>query len=516
MKLSRRLALGFCIVLSLVVGIAALSMLSLKQLDASASEIAQALDQASMADRWQGLTQLNVTRTLALAKSGNDAQMKSFFAPQMKKTSAEITEVQKELEGLATSDDTKAQFEDIAAKRKRYIATRDQVFKLLDDKDPSAATMIENDLMPQANGYVAAVAAFEQSQRRAADAVIEASHLQAARARQATLALAALCLMAGGLCAWLITRSVVRPLHLAVNAVGSIAEGDLSRSIPVSGQDELATLLSSLRQMQDSLRGLVGNVRSSTDSIEVASSEVAVGSQDLSTRTERSAASIQETASSMEQIAGTVQQTAEAARSADELATQATQAAGAGSEVVTRLMTTMDRITTHSAKIGDIIGVINGIAFQTNILALNAAVEAARAGEQGRGFAVVASEVRSLAQRSAEAASEIKTLIGASTEAVADGARLVKDATASMAEIDQSVKRVTEVIDAIRMASNEQSEGVSQVNMAVTQLDQTTQQNAALVEETAAAADSLKDQARRLAQAVSVFRLEAAAGAPQH
>ena len=508
LKLARRLALGFCVVLALVVGMAALSLYSLQRTDTAASHIAQALQQAAAAGRWQGLTQLNVSRTLALAKSGNNPDVKAFSDPQMKKTSAEITEVQKGLEATAATEEAKAQFADIGAKRRRYVATRDQIFKLLDASDASAKPMLETELLPQANEYVAAVAAFEQSQHLQAQAVIAASHAQAEAARNATFALAASCIALGSLCAWLITRSVTRPLTQAVEAVERVTEGDLSQPIVVEGRDEVAQLLSGLDRMRNGLRSLVGNVRGSTDSIQIASREVAQGSQDLSVRTERSAASLQETASSMEEISGTVRQTAEAARKADELAASAAHAAGEGSSVVSRMTTTMDRITDHSAKIGDIIGVINSIAFQTNILALNAAVEAARAGEQGRGFAVVASEVRSLAQRSATAASEIKALIGESTQAVSDGAGLVKEAAASMSSIDHAVTRVTQIIGEIRAASSEQSDGVGHVNVAVAQLDQSTQQNAALVEETAAAACSMQEQAARLATAVAVFRLE--------
>jgi methyl-accepting chemotaxis protein len=508
MMLARRLALGFCAVLALVVAIAALGLWSLNRMDTASTQIAQALGQAASAGRWQGLTQLNVSRTLALAKSGNGAELKAYMGPQMARTSAEITEVQKALEGSVTSDPAKARFADIAAKRKRYVATRDQVFKLLDAGDVEAKTMVEAQLLPQASEYVAAVAAFEQSQRQAAEAVTAASHAQAEGTGQATLALAVLCVLMGSVCAWRITRSVTRPLIQAAHAVGHVARGDLGRRIEVEGRDEVASLLSSLATMQDGLRTLVSDVRGSTDSIQIASGEVAQGSQDLSVRTERSAAGLQETASSMEEISGTVRQTADAARMADQLAAHAAQAATTGSDVVTRMTATMDRITAHSARIGEITGVINGIAFQTNILALNAAVEAARAGEQGRGFAVVAGEVRSLAQRSATAASEIKALIGESTEAITDGAGLVREAKASMAQIDQAVKRVTDIIGEIRTASNEQSDGVGQVNIAVAELDQNTQQNAALVEQTAAAAESLKEQANRLARAVAVFRLE--------
>jgi methyl-accepting chemotaxis protein len=260
--------------------------------------------------------------------------------------------------------------------------------------------------------------------------------------------------------------------------------------------------------MQDRLRGLVGQIRQSADSIQVASAEVASGNADLSVRTEQAASNLQQTASSMEQLTGTVRQSADSASTANQLASSAATVAQRGGQVVSQVVSTMDEINTSSKKIVDIIGTIDGIAFQTNILALNAAVEAARAGEQGRGFAVVASEVRSLAQRSAEAAKEIKALIGASVDKVASGSKLVQDAGSTMTEIVASVQRVTDIIGEITAAAAEQSAGIGQVNTAVTQHDQMTQQNAALVEESAAAAESLKDQAQRLAGVVGTFRLQ--------
>jgi methyl-accepting chemotaxis protein len=508
MKLAPRLALGFSLVIALVGAMAGLSWQSLRQSQAGLAGIVAALDAAQDTDRWRALTQLNVVRTLALAKSGNQADLKAWSEPQMKATSAEISTVQKRLEAQASADD-KARFADIADKRKSYVGLRDELFRMLDAGDPGAKAAIDGRLLPAAEAYVAAVKDYGDQRRRVAEAAVAEGEAQEARARVVTLVLAALCAAIGGLFAWRITRSVTRPLRRAVQAVGAVAEGDLGRRIDVEGGDEVAQLLGGLAQMQQSLRGLVGNVRGTTESIRVASREVAQGSQDLSARTERSAASLQETASSMEQISGTVQQTADAAQRADGLAQDAAQAASRGGDTVARMATTMDRITSHATKIGDIIGVINGIAFQTNILALNAAVEAARAGEQGRGFAVVAGEVRALAQRSAAAASEIRTLIEDSTQAVAEGAGLAQAAGASMHDIDDAVRRVTAIIGEIRAASSEQADGVGQVNIAVSQLDQSTQHNAALVEETAAAADSLSEQAGRLAEAVSVFRLEA-------
>jgi methyl-accepting chemotaxis protein len=303
-------------------------------------------------------------------------------------------------------------------------------------------------------------------------------------------------------------HSICTPLAEAEAFADAIAKGDLTSSkVQVEGQDEASHLMRSLQQMQQALQSLMGQLRTSADSIRTASVEIAAGNLDLSTRTEQTASNLQQAASSMVQLTGTVKQTADSARTANQLSSSASSAAAKGGEVVGQVVATMDEINTSSKKISDIIGVIDGIAFQTNILALNAAVEAARAGEQGRGFAVVASEVRSLAQRSAEAAREIKTLIGASVERVETGSRLVQEAGESMNNIVSSVQRVGDIIGEISAAASEQSDGIAQVNQSVLKLDQMTQQNAALVEESAAAAESLKDQAERLAEAVDRFKV---------
>ncbi len=303
------------------------------------------------------------------------------------------------------------------------------------------------------------------------------------------------------------SRSITSPITYAQTLAQAIASGDLTRNVRHEGYDEAAQLLRALDSMQDALRRLIAEVGDSAQSIQTASSEIASGSTDLSNRTEQTASSLQQTASSMEQLTGNVAQSADAARQANQLASSAADVAQRGGDVVARVVSTMDDIHASSRKIADIIGVIDGIAFQTNILALNAAVEAARAGEQGRGFAVVAGEVRSLAQRSAEAAREITGLIGTSVAKVETGSKLVKEAGSTMTEIVASVQRVTDIIGEITAATSEQSAGIGQINGAISQLDQMTQQNAALVEESAAAAESLKEQAGRLSQVVGTFRL---------
>lgn len=303
-------------------------------------------------------------------------------------------------------------------------------------------------------------------------------------------------------------NSICRPIDQAEQVAKAIAQGDLTdQHIDASGHDEAARLLRSLLHMQQSLSSMVGQVRHSTDSISTASAEIASGNQDLSARTEQTANNLQRAASSMEQLTSTVRQTADASRQANQLASSAGEVAARGGSVVAQVVSTMNDIHASSKQISDIIGVIDGIAFQTNILALNAAVEAARAGEQGRGFAVVASEVRSLAGRSAGAAKEIKGLIGASVERIETGSRLVTHAGQTMTDIVNSVQRVSDIIGEITAATSEQSQGIGEVNTSVLQLDQMTQQNAALVEQSAAAAESLREQAQRLADVVGTFKL---------
>ena len=328
-----------------------------------------------------------------------------------------------------------------------------------------------------------------------------------------TWGLGALALALAALVATLITRSITVPVRRALDVANTVAAGDLTSRIDVTTRDETGQLLQALKTMNESLVRTVGAVREGTDTIAVAAGQVAAGSQDLSSRTEQQAGALEETASSMEELTSTVKQNADNARQANKLAETASSVAARGGDVIHRVVDTMDAINASSSKISDIIGVIDGIAFQTNILALNAAVEAARAGEQGRGFAVVASEVRNLAQRSAAAAKEIKTLIGDSSEKVAGGSKLVAEAGATMQEIVDSVRRVTDIMSEISAASVEQTAGIEQINQAVAQMDEGTQQNAALVEEAAAASSSMQEQAALLAAAVAVFRIDGAQAA---
>ncbi len=348
-------------------------------------------------------------------------------------------------------------------------------------------------------------------QQRVAKAEYEASQQTYETVRLVCLAGLVFGLLMAAVVGWMLVRAIVRPLEQAVRIAGAVAAGDLSQKIEVNANDETGRLLQALKDMNAALVGIVTRVRAGTDTIATASGEIAAGNLDLSARTEQQAGSLEETASSMEELTSTVKQNADNARQANALAASAQQVAGKGGEVVEQVVRTMGAINSSATRIVDIITVIDGIAFQTNILALNAAVEAARAGEQGRGFAVVAGEVRNLAQRSAAAAKEIKALIDDSVEKVHTGSELVDQAGATMAEIVQSVGRVTDIMAEITAASQEQTAGIEQINSAVTQMDQVTQQNAALVEEASAAAQSLQQEADELAQAVGIFRLDAQA-----
>ena len=335
----------------------------------------------------------------------------------------------------------------------------------------------------------------------------KAIDLDSERGAQLLILISVLGVVLGGGCAFLISRGVVRPIHYAVGVADTVAAGDLTQRIESRSTDETGKLLQALRTMNANLARTVTGIRSGAETISSASAQIAAGNGDLSSRTEEQAASLEETAASMEEMASAVKQNAENARQANSLAATASEVAGRGGKVVSEVVDTMTAISASSSKISEIVTVIDGIAFQTNILALNAAVEAARAGEQGKGFAVVAAEVRTLAQRSASAAKEIKDLIEDSVGKVSAGAAQVERAGATMQEIVTSVKRVTDIMDEITTASEEQSGGVDQVNIAISQMDEVTQQNAALVEESAAAAGALQDQANELVRAVAAFKI---------
>jgi methyl-accepting chemotaxis protein len=474
---------------------------------ASTAEIDQRQDVLAKALTWQGLTDTAVTRGMASSISADNA-VGDLFKENLAKDTPRIAKLRKDLMDQATDADDIAALKEIQGFGAALVAASKKASELKAGGDfAGAAAQVRGEYTATALAYTGAIAKFGELQQSKADKAAADS----IAARQQTVMLgtigAVVIIGLGMFVAAVLVRSIRVPLQRSIEVAGAIAEGDLTRRIVTDRTDEFGALMKSLQHMNESLGRVVGNVRSSTDSITTASSEIASGNTDLSSRTEQTASNLQQTASSMEQLTGTVRQSADAARQANQLASSAAEVAARGGSVVSEVVSTMDEINGASKKISDIIGVIDGIAFQTNILALNAAVEAARAGEQGRGFAVVASEVRSLAQRSANAAKEIKGLINASVEKVESGSRLVADAGQTMNEIVGSVQRVSDIIGEITAASSEQSEGIGQVNTAVTQLDQMTQQNAALVEESAAAAESLKDQAQRLAEVVAVFKL---------
>jgi methyl-accepting chemotaxis protein len=385
-----------------------------------------------------------------------------------------------------------------------------QVLELaLANKDEQAVAVLIKDAGPAGTKWQDAIDENIHYQEAQSEKQFVQAQADYKQARNLLIATNVFSLALAAFLGWLITRSITGPVSRARDAAESVAEGDLSVEIESRGSDETEQMIGALAKMKDNLTRIVGGVRQNAESVAIASAQIAQGNNDLSQRTEQQASALQQTAASMEQLGSAVKQNADNAKQANQLALSASAVAVKGGDVVGQVVGTMKGINDSSKKIADIISVIDGIAFQTNILALNAAVEAARAGEQGRGFAVVASEVRSLAQRSADAAKEIKTLITASVERVEHGTALVDQAGATMTEVVASIRRVTDIMGEISAASTEQSAGVSQVGQAVSQMDQVTQQNAALVEESAAAAESLKQQAQQLVQAVAVFKLGA-------
>ena len=456
---------------------------------------------------WRGLTQSNVVRVVAGLNSADPA-LEALLKPEIAETSDRIGEIQKRVDAAATDDAERAAVDRIAEARKAYIAARDGAAKAKAAGDAAAVrAQLADKLQPAIAGYLASQQAYVDLQRERSAAVRAESGAE--RLRVVWLVMGVMAVIVAGLVVstMLLVRAICRPMNQLAEVARRIGDGDLDVAVDRSRSDEIGALQGALATMQDALRNIVGQVRQSAESIQVASGEVASGNTDLSQRTEQTASDLQQTAGSIQQLTANVRQSADAAAQANQLAASAQSVAQRGGAVVSQVVSTMDEINASSKRIADIIGTIDGIAFQTNILALNAAVEAARAGEQGRGFAVVASEVRSLAQRSAEAAREIKVLIGTSVDKVETGARLVQDAGSTMGEIVASVQRVTDVIGEITAASAEQSQGIAQVNGAIANLDQMTQQNAALVEQSAAAAESLKDQAVRLTESMQVFRL---------
>ncbi|HAV35749.1 MAG TPA: hypothetical protein DCX52_05210 [Massilia sp.] len=514
LKIGARLGLGFAIVLALLVALAVTALTRMQ----SAGDMTDRLVHTSIKNQrnvaeWSKYIEVN-SAMIETAFIATDRAVIQDIAERMKAVSARSTQLQQDIENSLRNEGVKAQFAKVKEMRAGYLEARAALLKAkLDGDDTLAAKIHGEQVVPRSAAFLAAMNKLATMQITAADGVATGilDAYQSTRVILLSLSVAALGL--GIACAVLITRSITVPIREAVAVAEKVAGGDLTSRVVAHGRDETGQLMRALGSMTTSLAEIVGRVRTGTGAIATASSEIAAGNLDLSSRTEQQAGSLEQTASSMEQLTGAVQQNAEHARHANTLASQAAEVAVRGGEVVQQVVRTMESINASSRKIVDIIGVIDGIAFQTNILALNAAVEAARAGEQGRGFAVVAGEVRNLAQRSAAAAREVKALIDDSVSKVDAGSLLVNDAGATMQEVVASVRQVNSIIGDITAASVAQEAGIGQVNRAIAEMDGVTQKNAALVEEAAAAAESMRQQADRLSEVVGVFKVVAEGGA---
>ena len=509
MRIGQRLALGFGVVIFLLLTLAGLSYLRIASLNQEVGRMVDVRYPKTVVANKIKADVNEATRSMLNVLIMTDP---SQIAKELANIEANNASAAKAIAELtATTTDPKAVeiLKAIGVIRNRFIPGQTTFVGLInEDKKDDAMVKFMFSLRPQQGKY------FEQLDKYIAyqnaemvSAGNDASALTK-RTQAMIMVLAIVAAVISLVVAFLSTRSITRPLNEAVSVAKRVADGDLTSDIVVTSTDETGQMMEALKFMNDSLIRIVAEVRTGTVSIAEASSEIASGNLDLSSRTEQQASSLGETSRSMHELTSTVQQNADNARQANQLAAKASEVAVRGGSVVSNVIETMGSITASSKKIVDIIGVIDGIAFQTNILALNAAVEAARAGEQGRGFAVVAAEVRNLAQRSAAAAKEIKALIGDSVGKVREGSNLVEQAGVTMEEVVASVRRVTDIMGEITSASQEQSAGIAQVNATILEMDETTQQNAALVEQAAAAAASMQDQAANLERVVSVFKLD--------
>jgi len=505
-----RLGIGFGVVLLLSTLMTALGVLRLQDVaDRTHAMMQQPLAKERLVSGWYRLMYASVLRTTAIARS-NDPTLGAFFAAETKYAVDAIAAHRANVKPMLTSDAERAAYERILVVRIPYNESRDKIMKLKQDGlTDEANRVLETEFMPASEAYIAETQKLLDIQRASIDATAAEINRIYESARNGLITLGVSALAIGVAFAWWLTVGITRPLHRAVGFARTVAAGDLTSRIDVDTRDETGQLLEALREMKENILGIVKEVRNGTEVIAIGTSQIAAGNIDLSQRTEEQASSLQDTTSSMEELMSIVRHNADSAKQASSLAVNASDVATQGGEVVDQVVQMMEEINTSSHKVVDIISVIEGIAFQTNILALNAAVEAARAGKQGRGFAVVAGEVRSLAQRSATAAKDIKSLIDDSAARVELGSQLVAQAGQTMEKIVGAVKRVTDIMGEISAASSEQSAGIEQVNHAMTQIDTVTQQNAALVEQAAAAAGSLEEQAQRLKEAVATFRLAA-------
>ena len=510
LKIAPRLALGFTGVLSLTLAVGLSALLALSHENDSTEDLATNWLPSASALGEYAIAVYDIRRSQSRLAMTSDPAV---IAEQVKAIGSRQSTAEKAWNVYAPMIDGAEEKRLVAAidtAQKRYYGDLQKQLQMPaagENVREQAAAMYVGDSNKSFNDLVAAIREDVVFQNKGGQGAVAKSRAVFRESRMLIVGLMLGAMVAGALLAWVIARSITRPIARAVDVAETVASGGLTAVVDSAEVDEAGQLLRALRKMNDSLAGIVTQVRQSSDSIATGSSQIAVGNADLSQRTEEQASNLQQTAASMEELTSTVRQNAETAAAATQITKGAAQAASQGAQVVGEVVATMAQIAQASSKVADIVGVIDGIAFQTNILALNAAVEAARAGEQGRGFAVVAGEVRSLAQRSSQAAREIKQLIAVSTEKVDAGSRLVESAGQSMANIVTQVSRASDLIDEIGSSSSEQSKGISQVADAVNQLDQVTQQNASLVEESAAAAESLKYQAAKLSEIVAVFSL---------
>ncbi len=507
LRVGPRLGLGFGLILLITTLTAGIGIWRIQTMAADSEHVSTVeMERQAQVERWAAGLNLNWVRTEAFLKAVEREYMDQLNA-STNATARDIEQTAQRVRTLVTGASGKALLANVDAAQAAYTQRIAEIRELHRLGEPNISAMVDKDLRPLADQTLTALDALRQHMAQLLSASQQHSSSVAQTSKWILGACALIAIVLGLALAALVTRSIVQPVQRSRQLAQAIATGDLTHTLEGAASDEPGQLLQALGAMQRHLSGIVGEVRQGAEGVATASAEIAHGNSDLSARTEQQASALEETSASMEELNSTVSQNADNARTANQLALNAQKVATQGGAVVAEVVRTMKDINDSSRKIADIIGVIDGIAFQTNILALNAAVEAARAGEQGRGFAVVASEVRSLAGRSAEAAKEIKSLIDASVERVEVGSVLADRAGNTMGEVVQAIGRVTEVVGEISAASQEQRQGVAQVGEAVTQMDQATQRNAALVEESAAAAEGLKAQAVQLVNAVAVFRL---------
>lgn len=507
-SIGKRLALAFAalilfIVTMLVVGVFRLQAVA----ESTADMMARPLSKERVISDWYRTVYSNVNRHSVVARS-SDADLARQFVADNAEASKTSSRQQAELEKLINTAEERALFDQVSVLRTRFVKARDTIYQAKAEGRPDEADrLMQAEFNPAAEAYLQTLQALLDHQRkRIGEAAVQVQN-EFERGRLQLAVLGSLAVLIAIALAVAITRSIVNPLNKAVQAVETVASGNLTHRVQSNAKDETGQLLRALDSMGEQLRNVVGQVRTGAEGVATASTQIASGNTDLSSRTEEQASALQQTAASMEQMTATVRQNADNARAANQLAVSASDMAARGGQVVDQVVGTMGEIHDASRKISDIIGVIDAIAFQTNILALNAAVEAARAGEQGRGFAVVASEVRSLAGRSADAAKQIKGLITDSVERVDAGHALVEEAGTVMRDVVAGVRRVTDIVGEISAASQEQTQGLEQVQYAITQMDSVTQQNAALVEEAAAATRALEAQSTQLVQAMAHFHV---------